>query len=541
MFRRWRHLGSILFLLVILLPTASIRTHTVAARPASAAPGGTVAIGYDAFPSGVNTFSIEYNLTEIALDFLWYASLVTVDPSTGLPAPDLAKSWNISPDGKVYTFQLRPGLRFSDGTSLTADDIAFSLGMAKRLAGQGNIDIFADPKETITIIDPMTVRVTFAKPYPNFLVNLAFPLAPIYEKRQMEKIPLADWSKQNWGTDFKIFPAVAGAYQVTGVVKGDHYTLTANPYYWRGMPKIHTVFFKAVPSDAALFSQVQAGDIQAIRLQPTFLDAVDRSRLAIYSSPGTVNNFLVINFKRPYFTDLRVRQALMYAINRTGIVKAVYKGYAGVLNSYIPTGFKGYYDTNLPNLYPYNPAQAKALLAAAGWKPGSDGILVKNGRRFAITMLYANNDAAQQTTVTIIQQNLAEVGISMRLRPVDLSNSYPEASKGHFDLFFEFSGPSYYPDQSNLYECNQTPPTGGNDGSYCAPAQTQLWEATRAGALSQQDLIRTVDQLQVDLNQDLPSIFLNTPDSLWVVDKRIKGFFVGQYGLYLNSVWQWSM
>ncbi len=353
----------------------------------------------------------------------------------------------------------------------------------------------------------------------------------------MQHIPLADWAKPNWGTDYKIVPMEAGPYHISGFVTGDHVTLTANPYYWRGRPKIQTIIVKTVANSAALFSQVQAGDIQGTTLLPADVNVVDRSRFTVYSGPGASVIQLDLNLKRPYFADRRVRQALLYAIDRAGIARVVYSGQADVPNADMQP-VNPYYDPRLTP-YRYDPSRVKALMTAAGWKPGADGVLAKNGTRFAFTVQYPVGNALYNELATITQQNLAAVGITMRVLPTDptiLNRVYDPKDKTirqSFDAILTSydSGPS--PNLRYFYFCGASL----NLSSYCNPALDQAIVATET-AIGFQAQQRAQFSTETILNQDLPHLYLEAPRDLWVMDKRIQGFTQG-YFQGLQSAWQW--
>jgi ABC-type transport system substrate-binding protein len=207
------------------------------------------------------------------------------------------------------------------------------------------------------------------------------------------------------------------------------------------------------------------------------------------------------------------------------------------VNSFVAPAYKAYYDAHVPNQYPYNPAQAKALLAAAGWKPGSGGILTRAGAPFSLSILFPSTDSLLKETALIVQQNLADVGIKVNLVGEDPTTLFADLTKGHFDLQLSLDGPLYYPDLSRFYECNQIPPVGYNFGHFCDAALDKVFEGEKyaVGLATQQ---RLFNQMQANLNQNLPGLWLNSPRFTWFMDKQIQGYAPGIF-LYPSSAYKW--
>lgn len=538
--KHWRRLClGFVALLAALLPSAATAPRAVAGSHAalaaaaqaarltawrqsllkSAAAGGTAIVGYDTFPVDFNYFT-EPDLPSWQTLMLTCAFLVDIAPRSLQPIPDIARSWTISNDGKVYTFYLRPNARFSDGNPVTADDIVWTMQTVANPKIAPSISTFYTAMTSVTAVDRLTVRVTLKESFAPFLANASQMF--ILEKKVFEHLKN---DKPNWGTNYKRWPVGPGPWMIKDVVPNDHITFVPNPYYYGTHPKLSTLIWKTVPDDNTLFEQLQTGEIQATPLLPKFLKVVDRSRFAVYEAGGLGWIAGWINVKRPYFADRRVRQALMYAMDRAGIVKAVYGGHADIMNAEVPPAVGGLYDPNVPNKYPYDPARAKSLLAAAGWKPGAGGTLVSGKTRFAFTLLYTRGDLQAEQVGTIIQQDLANVGISVQLQ--GLENSVLFAShlnKGNFDAVLQYWYNYAFPDNLFQFGCRQTvAESGTNYGFYCNPAVDKLLEAARTtvNPVAQRMVF---DQLQVAMNQDLPYLWLVAARALWVMDKSVHGY-----------------
>jgi peptide/nickel transport system substrate-binding protein len=232
----------------------------------------------------------------------------------------------------------------------------------------------------------------------------------------------------------------------------------------------------------------------------------------------------------------------MSAIDRAGIVKAVYGGRADLMNAEIPPATGALYDPNVPNKYPYEPARAKALLAAAGWKAGSGGTLVKGKTRFAFTLLFTRGDAQGEQMATIIQQDLANVGISVQLQGMENSVLIgSHLNKDKFDAAIGYWFNYAFPDNLFQFGCHQTVAEAGqNYGFYCNPTVEKLLDLART-TINPTAQKRVFNQLQVMMNQDLPYLWLNAARTMWVMDKNIRGYQDNAIDTDVWSAWRWSL
>lgn len=548
-----RPLVSIVALAVALVPTAAVPAHALSgSRPVASrvlpsasdatlwrrsmlATGGTVVVGYNTFPADINPFT-EPDLASWQIDELTAGFLVDVAPKTLQPVPDVAKSWTISNGGKVYTFYIRPGVRFSDGHPLTADDVAWTMTNYANPHVSPVVASFYNQVTSITAVNSLTLRVTLKQPFAPFLANSAQMF--ILEKRVFQHLKI---DKANWGTNYKQWPIGPGPWMIKELVPNDHITLVPNPYYFGGHSKLGTLIWKTIPDDNTLFAQLQTGEVQATPMLPKFVRVLDRSRFNLYQVSGLQWSSVWLNFHRPFFADQRVRQAMMYAIDRAGIVKAVYGGRADLMNAEIPPATGALYNAHVPNTYAYNPTKAKTLLAAAGWKASSGGTLTKGGVRFAFTLLFTRGDSQGEQMATIIQQDLANVGVSVQLQGLEssvLTNSH--LNNGKFDAVIGYYFNYAFPDNLFQFGCHQTPAQSGtNYGSYCNHTVDTLLDQARTtiDAASQK---RVFDQLQDVMNRGLPFLWLNAPRTMWVMDKTIQGYTPHAADTDIWNAWQWS-
>ena len=269
----------------------------------------------------------------------------------------LAKSWDISADGLSYTFYLQTGVTFHDGSSMTADDVKFSLDRA-RAEDSTNAQkaLFAGIAD-VEVVDPHTVVVSLQAPNGNLLFNLAWGDAVIVAAETIDEI------KSN--------PVGTGAFTFVNWVQGDKIELARNPNYWGAAPALEAATFKFISDPTAAFAAMMAEDVDAFQSFPApenlpQFDADPRFKLLIGSTEG--ETILSTNNKMPPFDNKLVRQALAHAIDRQAIIDGAMFGYGTPIGSHFAPHNPAYID--LTGNSNYDPAKAKALLAEAGFADG---------------------------------------------------------------------------------------------------------------------------------------------------------------------------
>jgi peptide/nickel transport system substrate-binding protein len=332
-----------------------------------------------------------------------------VEPDENLEMrPALAQAWEVSPDQRTWTFHLRKGVTFHDGSPLVADDVVYSY---RRIIDQqlANVDKFSAVTD-VTATDPATVRITVKQPTPNLLTNLGgFKGMAIVQRKNVESGQIAT------------HPVGTGAFAFVNQKSGDSITLKANPAYWAGAPKVSGVTFRFISQPSTALSALQAGEIDWTDSIPpqrvAQLKNDDSLHLAV--TPSNDYWYLALNEARPPWNDVRVRQAIAYAIDRDSIVQATSYGTAVANQLAIPKGNPWYtpYDT-----YRRDIDKAKDLLREAGGAP-------KN-----LDMLVTTEYPETVTAAQVIADNLAPLGITVNIRTVDFATWLDEQNSGHFDM-----------------------------------------------------------------------------------------------------------
>jgi len=332
-----------------------------------------------------------------------------VEPDANLEMrPALAQSWSVSPDQLTWSFQLRKGVTFQDGSPFTADDVVYSY---RRIIDEklSNVDKFSAVTD-VSAPSPDTVLIRVEQPTPNLLTNLGgFKGMAIVQRKNVESGQIAT------------HPVGTGPFAFASQKSGDSITLTANPNYWGGRPKVPGVTFRFISEPSTALSALQAGEIDWTDSIPTQrvaqLKNDDSIKLAV--TPSNDYWYLALNEARGPWKDPRVRQAIAYAIDRKAIVQATSYGTASANQLAIPDGNPWYTPYEK---YRYDINEAKSLLAEAGASPKNMDMLV--------TSEYPETVTAAQ----VIADNLKPLGITVNIRTVDFATWLDEQNTGNFDM-----------------------------------------------------------------------------------------------------------
>jgi len=363
-----------------------------------------------------------------------FDSLVVLLPGNHF-GPWLAKSWEISGDGLSYTFHLRDDVKFHDGTRFDAAAVKYNLDRIKepKNAFYGLSDIGG--YQSAKVIDDFTVQVQFARPYAAFLANLSKPSLGIVSPAAAEK----------YGEAFRVNPVGTGPFRFRSLTAGTEIALERNPdYRWGpagvahdGPAWLERLTFKNVPEEATRVAVLENGQAGAVDLIPP------QNLVQLRASPKVHlverellnhNYSLYLNILRAPWQDARVREAFKLSLDIEAAVKTIYLGTATRAWAPLSPSILGY-DKSLEGSWKPDRAAANRILDELGWKPGSDGTRVKDGKRLTISFLDTQGNREKRLDlITIFRRQLRDTGFDLRVDNVPQGSYLEKAGAGDFDL-----------------------------------------------------------------------------------------------------------
>jgi peptide/nickel transport system substrate-binding protein len=506
--RRWG--ASALSVCTLTLGVTTISPIAGPVLQASASTGPTVVVSNNAG----ELWSCNFNPFNAGVNFLSggvvYEPLVFVNVmKSGATTPWLAESWIWSDNNRVLTFTIRKGVRWSDGTPLSAADVVYTFDLMKRYPA---LDLKAvwSVLSSVSQLGSDKVVLKFKTAGPAYFYNVA---------DQVFIVPQHIWSKVKDPLTYQdATPVGTGPYVVQRCTP-ENITYTRNAGYWQpGLPKIQTVQYPAYTSNNPANSALATGqDNWGAQFIPN-IDAyyVKRnSRYNHYWFPPTANFSLIFNLKKSPMNDLQVRRAFAFAINRNEVSRIGEYGYQPPANQagiVMPT-FSSWLDKALlaKYNYHYNPVKAMSILKADGYKKGSNGIFEKNGHPLSFTVINVGGFSDWVASMNVIIQELRAVGISVTAQNLSYSTFQNDLFMGNFDLAFDANqgGPTpYYELRAWLYSPNSAPigkPAASDWERYSNPATDKLINAY-GSTVSPAAQRAIVDDLQKVMLSEVPFV-----------------------------------
>lgn len=357
------------------------------------------------------------------VDYLIYDTLVTRDFDMSIK-PGLAEDWNVSDDGLVYTFHLKPDVKFHSGKPLTAQDVKFTFERWKNKEGSPT-RYQIDAVSEIQVVDEHTVRFILSEPYAIFLDVLTGYAASILNEEFVTEV---ESRGQDYGTSPETVDGT-GPFILKEWIRQDQMTLVRNDAYtWgppiyenRGPAYLERVTLRVIPEDATRIAELEAGSID---FTPT-LPPVEVSRLEnvpdlnLYRYTDLNTQFIGFRLSAPILSDIRVRRAINHAINKEEVVEAAYYGLAEPASGPLAPNTWGWWPGVEDIQYRYDPEKAKQLLEEAGWtQMDARGIRQKDGQPLKILLMYSKGPTTD-VLMPLIQEQLRQVGIDVTLREME--------------------------------------------------------------------------------------------------------------------------
>ena len=479
--------------------TAPAAAATTAPAAAASPRGGEIVVGKDQEAPGLDPAKNPASAAIRVFD-LMYSRLTRLDGQMR-PQPDLAEKWEISPDGKTYTFHLRTGVKFHNGRELTASDVKYTY---ERIINPDTASIarsFFEPIDSIEATDPATVTIKLKAPYTPFLVNTAASWAGIVAKEIVD---------ENKG-DLNKVDAGSGPFKLQEWTPDTRTVLVRNAdYYISGQPAVDKITYLIMPEESARIAALRTGNIQFTVLSAAGFDTIKNDAAVKAVEASTLSYFyLGMNVAKPPFDKPQVRQAISYAVDRNEIISSVFRGHARPTGP-VPSAMADWaVDTAQFETYKPNIDKAKQLMAEAG-------VTNLKTTMMAMSTLPAQVDAAQ-----VIRSQLLKIGIDAEVQPLEVGVYVDTWRKKGMELMVGGNGSGTNPDRAVCF-------------FFCTDGSANVWNysnpkvdsaGAEARSATDQAKAKTLyDEAQKTIVNDAPNLFLANQNQFLAYSPKLVNF-----------------
>lgn len=461
----------------------------------------------------------------ILVEELIFRPLLGLD-ARGRPAPGLARSWTVSPDGTAYEFRLDPFAAWEDGSEVTSDDVLFTIERIRdpKVQAFNYRELFSEVT-AIETPDVSTVRVRFSAPYAERLLAFNVPI-----------VSRAAYGRAKSPADLDRRPAGSGPYRLEKWETNQTISLVRRPGVPDAVAPFRRVVFRVLPEKTVRFRAGSRGELDEFRIDRDQRHAAESSgdfvaRNRILKVPLPIAASMLWNVRHPFLAASAVRRALGHAWPREETALRLYPPDGATLLSgpYLAGAAENDPATRPPA---YDPALAGRLLDEAGWRLGADGLRARDGRKASFELLYPTGQAIYGALGEILRSSFRKTGVELVLRPLDWAAYSERSDAGEFDALLigrVFLPPN--PDPFPHFHSSQAPPLGQNYGFYRNPAADRWMETARRepDASRRIEAYRQVHRL---LAADPPADFLWGADQYWGLSRKIEGVQVSSLGLF---------
>lgn len=472
-----------------------------------------------------------YAATSLAMvSELTMAYLVRYD-HRGRPVPELIneiptqENGGITGDGKTITLHLRRDVRWSDGIPFTATDVEFSIRVVQNPA---NNEISRDGWDLIDRVETRgtdTVILHLREPYADFFPTFfgtAGANPCILPHHLLWRLPNINNAAYNG------LPVGIGPFRYTRWRRGEAVELEANPFYFRGRPRLKRIEFKTIPSETTALTQMQSGeaDLWPLVRAGFYPRAKSISTAVTEVTPGSYFSHIDFNLRRPLVSDRRVREALRLATDREEIRRDLRHTTGSLQEGFAAPGTPAY-DASIP-FHAYDPVRAGQLLDDAGWRRGADGVRMRDGRRLQLEFAVVA-DPDTDELVELLRKMWHQVGVDIDVHRYSATLLFDQRNRGgilaggNFDIT-EFAWQAdVLGDLSDIFTCGAVPPRGQNYTGYCNGDVDRLFAETKRdydGAGRK----RRLYEIQRDISNDVPMIVLTINDDIYTANSDLHEF-----------------
>lgn len=511
---RWQAVIAVVgvILVVVLLGYVALTTTTVTIPDT----GGTYVEGIAGRPSYINPILSQYNQVDRDLVSLIFSGLTTIN-ERGEIIPSLARDWDVSDDGLVYTFYLRRDVLWHDGEPFTADDVLFTIEAIQDEDYQG-APVLSEMWRTVTVekINDYTLTFTLQAPLATFLDYTTIDILP---QHLLAEVPASELPRNQ----FSVRPVGTGMYKI-GEVSSEHVILEANPDYFGEQPLLSKIEFKFYPDYQSVFAAYQQGEVEGVgQVLPEDLMAVRKEEnLRLYVARLSGYTLVFLNLDLPIFEEKEVRQALLWGIDRQRIIDQMLDGQGVVAHSPIMPDSWAYNDDVFR--YGYDPGKARDLLTEAGWADtDGDGVREKGDRSLEFVLL-TNKDPERRQIIEEIARQLWEVGVKVLPVVEDSSWVVNEALRPrNFDaVLYSWGNLPSDPDPYLMWHSTQIGGDGQNYAGLDSRDIDELLEQARQST-DQGERAELYRDFQDMFADEVPALLLYYPVYNYAVDEMVKG------------------
>ncbi|AFH63953.1 peptide ABC transporter substrate-binding protein [Paenibacillus mucilaginosus K02] len=500
-------------------PPAGEQTPPAAEAKKEKTDGGEIIWAYLSDPQGFSdlwaTTTTSSEINDLVTSSLYhYSTKQDLDPDLAVGQP------TFSEDKKEMTVKIRTDAKYTDGQPVTADDVVFTYNVALSPDYKGPRKGVFEQLAKVEKVDEATIKFTFKQPFASFIDLMAYNILP---KHILGETPVKDMDK----APFIKQPVGSGPYKLEEWKQGQYLRLVRNENYYGGKPAVEKVTVKIIPDANSIMAQLQTGEVNASTVPADNLAVIEqyaKTSGKIKLQKGIKSStylYVAWNLTNPLFQDKKVRQALTMAIDRQGIVDGVQEGQGVIVHSQTPPTYWSYTE-NVPK-FPFDAEKAKAMLAEAGWKDSDgDTILDKDGKKFEFEMQVNQGNKVREKAVTVIQQQLKKIGISVQPRVVEGSAFSKNFQSKQFESIFYGWNISGDPNPKGIWHSAEIE-HGLNTVTYKNPEVDKLIDEDLQtfDTNKRKELLGKIDAL---IAEDQPYTFLYSPTTTVAYPANLEGF-----------------
>ena len=460
----------------------------------------------------------------------------------GKPIPELItdiptmQNGGVSKDGRTITYHIRRGVKWSDGVPFDGDDVVFSIHAV--LNPKNNVTSTSgwDRIKTIDEPDKYTVVLHLSKPYSPFLetfFSTAGANPAVLPKHILGSLPDVN------NAPYNAKPVGIGPFMVQEWDRGSRVVMVANPYYFRGLPKLKEVDYEIITNSNTTLTEMQAKSLDlSYQTPPSMIDQFRAlPSLITWGQPSYYFRHLDFNLSSPKLKDPAVREALRLATDKQTILSKLYHN-VGIMQSQPAPRVASYWDAKLPE-DEFNIAKANQLLDRAGWKMGPDGIRAKDGVKLDLNFATASGTVINDQMIEQLRPWWKQLGVNITVSHYENNILFAQYQnngvlyRGKFDVAYFAWGMDAVGDFSNLYSCDQIPPNGQNILHWCNQRAQKAMNALYTHYDQPQ---RDADDaiVMTELQKDVPTIVLMGTEAVWAYNKDLKNFSPGALSPFDN-------